>query len=70
MKYPQPFPRREVDPARRAGWVVDLSPAGAVNPDCYWYFDSRALAREFLTLMNTGLTAREALASMQEEIKS
>jgi hypothetical protein len=52
--------RTEVDPERRPGWVVDLSPAGAINPDCYWYFRTRKAAQAFLHLVDGGVRAEEA----------
>jgi hypothetical protein len=60
-KYTQkPFRRSEVDPNNHDGWVVDLSSGRAVNPDAYWYFNTRKQAQEFLDLLNDGKDVREA----------
>lgn len=44
----------------RKGWIVDLSPANVVNPDCYWRFPTRAQARLFAALHDAGMDNREA----------
>ncbi len=61
------FKRTEVDPNRRPGWVVDLSPEnGPVNPDCYWYFPTRKSALAFLALVDDGMRPDEAQYRVQE----
>lgn len=60
MKDKRIFKRTEVDPNRRPGWVVDLSPDNVVNPDCYWYFGTRKDAEKFLSLRETGMDAERA----------
>ena len=60
-KYTQkPFRRSEVDPNNHNGWVVDLSSGSTVNPDAYWYFNTRKQAQEFLDLLNDGKDVHEA----------
>lgn len=44
----------------RQGWIVDLSPAHIVNPDCYWRWPTRAQARLFAALRDAGIDPREA----------
>lgn len=48
------------------GWIVDLSPAGIVNPDCYWTFPTRREAREFNRLVSKGVEPREAAYRVAE----
>lgn len=50
-----------VDVARQTGWIVDLSAENAVNPDCYFRFPSKRMARWFLYLVDSGMDARQAL---------
>lgn len=53
------FKASEIE-AGRKGWIVDLSPANIVNPDCYWRFSSRAQARLFAALHDVGMDNHEA----------
>ena len=53
------FKACEID-AYQTGWIADLSPAGIVNPDCYWNFDTRHAATRFVELVDAGMTADEA----------
>ena len=54
------FPARQID-ANRTGWIVDLSPADAGNPDCYWPFRSRKAAAKFLALVDGGMPTAQAV---------
>ena len=58
------FPAKQID-STRTGWIVDLSPADAVNgestlSDCYWPFKSRKVAAKFLALVDDGMDPHEA----------
>lgn len=53
------FRAREVE-TNGTGWIVDLSPADCVNPDCYWRFGARAEAVRFVALVDGGMAARDA----------
>lgn len=46
--------------SRRTGWIADLSPADIINPDCYWPFQTRKAALEFIALVDAGMDASEA----------
>lgn len=59
------FPVNDVDPNRLGGWIVDLSPAGIVNPDCYHRFKSRKTAERFAKLVADGLTPAQAIGELQ-----
>jgi hypothetical protein len=54
------FKATEVDVNRKSGWIADLSPTDVVNPDCYWYFDTRKQAARFLELVDNGMAPRNA----------
>lgn len=56
----KPFHRSEVDPNNHEGWIVDLSSGNTINPDCYWYFNTRKQANYFLDLLNEGKNTEEA----------
>lgn len=58
------FKASEID-SKRKGWIVDLSPSDAVNPDCYWFFSSKAKAKTFSKLVGEGGEPR--LAERQAE---
>lgn len=53
------FKAQEID-SSKTGWVVDLSPDDVVNPDCYWWFSTKAKAERFAKLVDGGTAAREA----------
>mgnify|MGYP001584268383 CR=1 FL=1 len=42
------------------GWIADLSPENVVNPDCYWHFEKRREAEQFLRLVDAGMRPDEA----------
>ena len=48
------------------GWIVDLSGAAAVNPDCFWKFGTEAKANQFAALVESGIDAREAVHTVNE----
>jgi len=54
------FRATEVD-ANRTGWVVDLSPLNVVDPDCRFFFGSKAQAVRFHQLVKSGVAIRDAL---------
>jgi hypothetical protein len=54
------FKASEID-NNKTGWVADLSPENIVNPDCYWFFETRKQAETFIGMVNSGMEAREAL---------
>jgi hypothetical protein len=60
------FKAREID-SNKTGWIADLSPADAVNPDCYYSFNTRRQAERFVELVDGGLSAYEANGIMQAE---
>ena len=41
-------------------WIVDLSPEGIVNPDCYYRFPDKKTARAFWTLIKSDISIRDA----------
>lgn len=59
MKDNRIFKASEIDGSRK-GWVADLSPADVVNPDCYWFFNTRKQAKQFLGLVDGGMETRDA----------
>jgi hypothetical protein len=60
------FRAREVD-ASKTGWIADLSPADVVNPDFYWFFNTRNQAKGFLELVDGGMSADEASYIVTEQ---
>ncbi len=53
------FKASEID-VYKTGWVADLSGENIVNPDCYWYFDTKKAATEFIKLVDGGMDAKYA----------
>jgi hypothetical protein len=53
------FKAREID-SNKTGWVCDLSGPDAVNPDCYFFFSTKAKAETFNRLIQSGLTPAQA----------
>ena len=51
----------EIDPKRPGGWIADMSPAGSVNPDCWFRFNTKARAERFVFLVDSGTSTRKAL---------
>ena len=47
MKRKNIFQASEID-SKLNGWIVDLSGPHAVNPDCYFHFNSKKRAEEFM----------------------
>jgi len=57
------FQRSEYDPNWRDSgddWTVDLSTGDMANPDCYWHFNLKREAREFLALVDGGTEPAQA----------
>lgn len=54
------FKAREID-SNRTGWVCDLSGPDAVNPDAYFFFNTKAKAETFNRLVARGMSTSEAL---------
>ena len=54
------FKATEID-SNMSGWIVDLSPKGIINPDCYWKFKTKAQAQQFANLINDGVSVTIAL---------
>jgi hypothetical protein len=50
-----------------AGWIADLSPDDAVNPDFYWHFRLRRQARRFVYLVDLGMRSDIAANQVDEE---
>lgn len=50
----------DIDSNRPGGWIADMSGDGAVNPDCWFRFSTKAQAQEFVDLVDGGMTTREA----------
>lgn len=55
----QIFKASEID-SNKSGWVCDLSGPDSVNPDAYFYFSSKASAKKFANLIESGLSVQEA----------
>jgi len=63
MKDNRIFKSTEVDPNAfnmPTAWICDLSKGDAVNPDCYWYFTTRKQAQHFASLVDSGVSPRDA----------
>lgn len=46
--------------ANKKGYLVDLSSGDVVNPDCYWWFETKSQASGFLSLVNSGMSPEDA----------
>ena len=54
----------DIDTNRPGGYIVDLSEGNTVNPDYWFRFATKKLAREFLSLVDGGLSPQAALHRM------
>lgn len=50
----------DIDSNRPGGWIADMSGSGAINPDCWFRFSTKAQAQEFVALVDSGMTTTEA----------
>jgi len=64
--YKEIFKATEID-SYASGWIVDLSPADVVNPDCYWKFSTQNEAKTFVALLDAGLDAAHAAHLVHEQ---
>lgn len=53
------FKASQID-SNRKGYIADMSEGNSVNPDCYWAFDTKKKAVEFVRLVDGGMSAHEA----------
>ncbi len=58
------FKASQID-SHRTGWIVDLSPADVVNPDCYWPFKTRKTAERFASLVDGGMDPQQAVLELE-----
>jgi hypothetical protein len=63
--YKEIFKAAEID-SYASGWIVDLSPANVINPDCYWRFRTRKEATAFAALLDIGYEAVHAAHLVQQ----
>lgn len=60
------FMARDVEP-NGTGWIADLNDpeSRTINPDCYWHFRSRKTAERFLSLVDDGMDAHQAVYELE-----
>jgi hypothetical protein len=66
--YKNVFRATEIDSNLIGNWIADMNPsAGPINPDCYWYFNTKKQACRFVDLVNGGMNPYQAVREGWED---
>jgi len=65
MRNKRIFKASEIDPYRD-GWIADIIKPAVVNPDCYFSFATKQDAQKFIELVDSGMSASEAVYIVNE----